>query len=177
MGLGPLGFGDTVWGVCLNAPVCPLALSRTLGPSVLTGQDTAAGPDSGCSGRGAPAPAPGEHLTLRVWGLLQLARLQAEQRLAVSSYSLPTERPGGLGDHLAAAGPAGAVAGCGWSCAPSHGGLSRPAGHLCLRQDLGAEAASKRLRDTCAHPHRQEWEGQLPSSTQENSWVVAGGTP
>ncbi|KAM5162095.1 solute carrier family 25 member 34 isoform 1-T1 [Callospermophilus lateralis] len=59
-----------------------------------------------------------------------------------SGASAPApECPGCLGDHLAAAGPAGAVAGRGRGCAPSDGGLGRPAGHLCLRQGLGAGAA------------------------------------
>ncbi|XP_063487925.1 solute carrier family 25 member 34 isoform X2 [Symphalangus syndactylus] len=48
--------------------------------------------------------------------------------------------PGCLGDHLAAARAVGAVAGRWWGCAPSHGGLSCPAGHLRLCQGLGAEA-------------------------------------
>ncbi|XP_073651709.1 solute carrier family 25 member 34 isoform X1 [Tursiops truncatus] len=50
------------------------------------------------------------------------------------------ERPGCLGDHLAAAGPGGAVAGCGWGRATGHGGLGCSAGHLRLRQGLGAGA-------------------------------------
>ncbi|XP_029083805.1 solute carrier family 25 member 34 isoform X1 [Monodon monoceros] len=58
----------------------------------------------------------------------------------VTLCPLPAERPGCLGDHLAAAGPGGAVAGCGWGRAPGHGRLGCSAGHLRLRQGLGAGA-------------------------------------
>lgn len=61
----------------------------------------------------------------------------------VTLCPLPAERPGCPGDHLAAAGPGGAVAGCGWGRAPGHGGLGCSAGHLRLRQGLGAGATGK----------------------------------
>lgn len=62
---------------------------------------------------------------------------------AVTQCLLPTECSGCLGDHLAAAGPGGAMAGRGRGCAQSHGRLSRAAGHLCLCQGLGAGATGE----------------------------------
>nr|XP_008521467.1 PREDICTED: solute carrier family 25 member 34 isoform X1 [Equus przewalskii] len=50
------------------------------------------------------------------------------------------ECPGRLGDHLEAAGPGRAVAGRGWSRAPSHSWLGCPTGHFCLSQGMGARA-------------------------------------
>lgn len=49
------------------------------------------------------------------------------------------------GDHLAPTGHAGAVAGCGWGCAPSHSRFSCPAGHLYLCQGLGTGSTGKEL--------------------------------
>ena len=66
----------------------------------------------------------------------------------VTLCPLPAERPGCLGDHLAAAGPGGAVAGCGWGRAPGHGRLGCSAGHLRLRQGLGAGATGEELPPT-----------------------------
>lgn len=76
----------------------------------------------------------------------------------VTLCPLPTERPGRHGDHLAAAGPGRSVAGCGRGCAPSHGWLSCPAGHLRLCQGLGAGATGE---GPGTHTHRSE-EGHLP---------------
>lgn len=61
----------------------------------------------------------------------------------VTPCPLPTECPGRLGDHLAAAGSGGTVEGCGRGCAPGHGRIGRPAGHLHFCQGLGAGATGE----------------------------------
>lgn len=73
---------------------------------------------------------------------------QAVQALRLSSdpnHLLPTGCPECPGDHLAPTGHAGAVAGCGWGCAPSHSRFSCPAGHLYLCQGMGTRATGKGL--------------------------------
>lgn len=121
-----------VWrsGRCLSSP------SVTSAP---TGQNTAAGPDGGRDGCGAPAPSPGRdcHSPELPWAGW------AGRGCPVTRCLLPTECFGCLGDHLAAAGPGRAMAGRGWGRAQGHGRLSRPAGHLCLCQGLGAEATGE----------------------------------
>lgn len=110
--------------------------------SALTGQNAAAGPDGGRDGRGAPAPPPGGTVTPQ--SSLGWVGSWAGRGCPVTLCPLPTERPGRHGDHLAAAGPGRSVAGCGRGCAPSHGWLSCPAGHLRLCQGLGAGATGER---------------------------------
>ena len=73
----------------------------------------------------------------------------------VTPCPLPTEPPGCLGDHLAAAGPGRAVAGRRGCRAPGHGRLGRSAGYLCLCQGLGAGATGEDLG------------APMPASTQE----------
>lgn len=132
-------------------------------PSVtfaFTGQNAAAGPDSGCDGCGAPAPPPGGIVTSQ--GSSGWAGSWAGRGCAVTLCLLPTEHPGRHGDHLAAARPGRAVEGCGWGCAPSHGRLSCPAGHLRLCQGLGAGATGEGPGAPApTQKHRSE-EGYLP---------------
>lgn len=121
-----------------------LSQGSLLRPSVtfaFTGQNAAAGPDGGCGGRGAPAPPPGG--TIAPQGSCGWMGSWAGRGCTVTLCLLPAEHPGCHGDHLAAAGPGRAVEGRGWGCAPSHGWLSRPAGHLRLCQGLGAGAAGE----------------------------------
>lgn len=121
-----------------------LSQGSLLRPSVtfaFTGQNAAAGPDGGCGGRGAPAPPPGG--TIAPQGSCGWMGSWAGRGCTVTLCLLPAEHPGCHGDHLAAAGPGRAVEGRGWGCAPSHGRLSCPAGHLRLCQGLGAGAAGE----------------------------------
>lgn len=120
---------------------CPSHLASVT--SALTGQNAAAGPDGGCNSRGAPAPPPGGTVTPQ--SSLGWVGSWAGRGCPLTLCPLPAEHPGCRGDHLAAAGPGRAVAGCGWSCAPSHGGLRCPAGHLRFCQGLGAGATGEGL--------------------------------
>lgn len=115
--------------------------SRPSLTSAVTGQNTAAGPDGGRDGCGAPAPSPGRNRHSPE--LPGPDGLLGRQGLPMTRRLLPAECSGGLGDHLAAARPGRTMAGRGWGRAQGHGRLRGPAGHLCLCQGLGAEATGE----------------------------------
>lgn len=136
----------------------PRLYPRPLVCSVLAGQDTAAGPDSGCHGCGASAPASGK-TTSPEPGAPGCAGTATDP-----NHLLPAGCPECPGDHLAPTGHAGAVAGRGWGCAPSHSRFSCPTGHLYVCQGMGTGSAGKRLG---TQTHR----GSLPlSHTVGDRW-------
>lgn len=145
----------------------PRSIPRPSVTFAFTGQNAAAGPDGGRDGRGAPAPPPGGTVTPQ--GSSGWAGSWAGRRCAVTLCLLPAEHPGRHGDHLAAAGPGRAVEGRGRGCAPSHGRLSCPAGHLRLCQGLGAGATGEGPGAPApTQKHRNE-EGYPPSFSLSES--------
>lgn len=79
--------------------------------------------------------------------------------LVTPHHLLPAGCPECPGDHLAPTRHAGAMAGCGWGCAPSHSGFSCPAGHLYLCQGMGTGSTGKELGTPTQTGH-----GKFPAS-------------